>query len=139
MLAPDLDSIPDLERLLAAEVAGRDHLVAAAKLIAIVDPSHRGPGRYAGRTYFAPVDDSCWAHPFGENTSRMDVEEIIDRLYALPLEEFTPERNQAERELRKAGQPEQAEQVKALRKPTAAAAAVNHLVYGHRAQVEAFL
>jgi hypothetical protein len=69
----------------------------------------------------------------------MDVEEIIDRLYALPLKEFTQERNQAERELRKAGQGEHAEQVKALRKPSAAAAAVNHLVRAHRAQVEAFL
>jgi hypothetical protein len=46
-LAADLDSIADLERLLAAEVAGRDHLVAAANLIAVVDPSHRGSGRYA--------------------------------------------------------------------------------------------
>jgi hypothetical protein len=69
----------------------------------------------------------------------MDLEEVIDRLYALPLEEFTPERNRAAYELRKAGQREQAEQVKALRKPTAAAAAVNHLVYAHRPQVEAFL
>jgi len=69
----------------------------------------------------------------------MDVEEIIDRLYALPLEEFTRERNKVERELRKAGQREQAEQVKALRKPTAAAAAANHLVHAHRAQVEVFL
>jgi hypothetical protein len=43
---PDLDSIAHFERLLAAEVAGRDHLVAAAELVAIVDSSHRG-GRYA--------------------------------------------------------------------------------------------
>jgi hypothetical protein len=70
---------------------------------------------------------------------RMDVEEIVDRLYALPLEEFTRGRNQAERELRKAGQREQAEQVKALRKPTAAAAAANNLVHAYRAQVEEFL
>jgi hypothetical protein len=69
----------------------------------------------------------------------MDVEEIIDRLYALPLEEFTPARNQAERELRQAGEREQADRVKALRKPTAAAGAVNRLVRSHRAQVEAFL
>jgi hypothetical protein len=69
----------------------------------------------------------------------MDVEEIIGRLYSLPLAEFTPERNRAERELRKAGRREQAEQVKALRKPTAAAAAANHLVHAHRVQVEAFL
>jgi hypothetical protein len=42
LLAADLDSIPDFERLLAAEMAGRDHLAAAAELIAILDPSHRG-------------------------------------------------------------------------------------------------
>ena len=42
LLAAYLDSIPDFERLLAAEMAGRDHLAAAAELIAIVDPSHRG-------------------------------------------------------------------------------------------------
>jgi hypothetical protein len=69
----------------------------------------------------------------------VDVEELIDRLYALPLEEFTRERNAAERELRKAGQPEQADRVKGLRKPTAAAGAVNRLVRDHRARVETFL
>jgi hypothetical protein len=69
----------------------------------------------------------------------MDLEEIIDRLYALPLAEFTPERNKAERELRKSGQREQADRVKALRKPTAAASAVNQLVRSHRGQVEEFL
>lgn len=67
------------------------------------------------------------------------MDEISDRLYALPPEEFTHARNQAERELRAAGKREQAERVKALRKPTAAASAVNRLVRSHRAQVEAFL
>jgi len=69
----------------------------------------------------------------------MSVEEIIDRLYGLPLDEFTAARNQAERELRKAGERDQADTIKALRKPTAGAAAVNRLVRGHQAQVEAFL
>jgi hypothetical protein len=67
------------------------------------------------------------------------VDEIADRLYALPPEEFTPARNEAERELRQAGEREQADLVKALRKPSAAAGAVNRLVRSHRAQVEAFL
>lgn len=70
---------------------------------------------------------------------RMEIEELIDRLYALPLQEFTRERNQVERKLRKAGEREQAERVKSLRKPTAAAGAVNRLVRSHRAEVEAFL
>ena len=69
----------------------------------------------------------------------MSVDEIADRLYALPPEEFTRARNQAERELRKADEREQADRVKALRKPTAAAGAANRLVREHRAEVDAFL
>jgi hypothetical protein len=69
----------------------------------------------------------------------VSVDEIADRLYAIPPEEFTRARNEAERELRKAGEREQADRVKALRKPTAAAAAVNRLVRSHRSEVEAFL
>lgn len=69
----------------------------------------------------------------------MSVDEIADRLYALPPEEFTRARSQAERDLRAAGERERADRVKALRKPTAAAGAVNRLVRGHRVQVEAFL
>lgn len=67
------------------------------------------------------------------------MDEIADRLYALPPEEFTQARNQAERELRKAREREQADQVKALRKPTAGAGAVNRLVREHRSEVDAFL
>jgi hypothetical protein len=69
----------------------------------------------------------------------VSVDEIADRLYALPPEEFTLARNQAERELREAGEREQADRVKALRKPTAAAGAANRLVREHRAEVDAFL
>ena len=65
--------------------------------------------------------------------------DTIDRLYGLPLAEFTAARNAAAGELRKAGQREAADQVKALRKPTAAAAAVNRLVREHRGEVEQFL
>jgi chromosome segregation ATPase len=79
------------------------------------------------------------ARAVGENQRGMGIDEIIDRLYGLPLEEFTRERNQAERELRKAGESAQAEQLKSLRKPTAAAAAVNRLVRSHRDEVDAFL
>jgi hypothetical protein len=65
--------------------------------------------------------------------------ETIDRLYGLPLAEFTLARDQAARELREAGQREDAARVKALRKPTVAAAAVNRLVREHRGEVERFL
>jgi hypothetical protein len=66
-------------------------------------------------------------------------EEIGDRLYGLPPDEFTRARNEAASELRKAGRREEADQVKALRKPTAAAGAVNRLVHEHRSEVEKFL
>lgn len=69
----------------------------------------------------------------------MSIDEIADRLYGLPPDEFTQARNQAERELRKSGDREEADRVKALRKPSAAAGAVNRLVRSHRAEVEAFL
>ena len=69
----------------------------------------------------------------------MATDEIADRLYALPIEEFTSARNDAAAELRKEGRREEADEVKALRKPTAAAAAVNRLVREHRDQVEAYI
>jgi hypothetical protein len=49
-------------------------------------------------------------------------------LYGLPLDRFVPERGALAKELRKSGQPEQAEAVAALRKPSLAAWAVNQLV-----------
>jgi hypothetical protein len=69
----------------------------------------------------------------------MAIDEIADGLYALPVEEFTQARNEAATELRKAGRPEDAEEVKALRKPTAVAGAVNRLVRQHRDEVEEYL
>ena len=69
----------------------------------------------------------------------MAIDEIIDRLYGLPLAEFTAARNEAARGLRQAGEREAAERVKARRKPTAAAGAVNRLVREHRGEVEQFV
>ena len=66
-------------------------------------------------------------------------DETIDRLYGLPLAEFTQARDAAASDLRKAEQRETAAQVKALRRPTVAAGAVNRLVREHRAEVERFL
>src|SRR4051794_39628709 len=61
------------------------------------------------------------------------------RLYGLPLEEFTTERNALAAELRAAGDGAAAASVKALRKPTAAAWAVNQLVRAQPDLVEALL
>ena len=69
----------------------------------------------------------------------MDVEEIIDTLYGLPPAEFTRARDEAAAELRKAGRRVEADRIKELRKPTAAAAAVNRLVRDRRPDVEEYL
>jgi hypothetical protein len=69
----------------------------------------------------------------------VDVEAIIDGLYALPAAEFTAARNAAARELRQSGSRAEATRVAEQRKPTAAAAAVNHLSRSERRKVERFL
>ena len=65
----------------------------------------------------------------------MTVDEIINRLYGLPLAEFTAARNEAAAGL----SGDDRARVKALRKPTAAAGAVNRLVREHSDDVDAFL
>jgi hypothetical protein len=52
-------------------------------------------------------------------------EDAADRLYALPLEEFTAARNALAKELRSGGDREEAERVAALRKPSRPAWAIN--------------
>src|SRR3954452_24128244 len=66
-------------------------------------------------------------------------DERIARLYGLPLEEFTTERNALAAELQRSGDRECAAPVRALRKPTAAAWAVNQLVRAQPDLVEALL
>jgi succinate dehydrogenase/fumarate reductase flavoprotein subunit len=51
----------------------------------------------------------------------------IDRLYSLPLEEFTRERDELAKRLRKDGDADAAAAVKALKKPSVAAWAVNQV------------
>ncbi len=60
----------------------------------------------------------------------------IDELYGLPLDRFVPERTALARELRSAGQREEASEVAALRKPSVAAWAVNQLVRTQRKGVD---
>jgi hypothetical protein len=66
-------------------------------------------------------------------------QESDERLYSLPLEEFVSARDAAARELRKAGDRPEAERVKALRKPTVAAWAVNQLARRERMKLRALL
>lgn len=56
-----------------------------------------------------------------------DLERELDGLYGLPADEFTAARNELAKRLRSAGQAEEADEVKALRRPTAPAALVNRL------------
>ena len=51
----------------------------------------------------------------------------VERLYGLPLDEFTRERNEAASRLRKEGDADGAAKLKQLEKPTVAAWAVNQL------------
>ena len=60
----------------------------------------------------------------------MDVDEAIDHLYGLPLDRFTAERDELARRLRQEGARADGDRVKALRKPSIAAWAVNRVARG---------
>jgi hypothetical protein len=60
----------------------------------------------------------------------------LDRLYGLPLDEFTAARNELVTRLRKAGQADAAERVRALRKPSVAVWTVNQLARRHPDEIE---
>src|SRR3989440_3015544 len=64
-----------------------------------------------------------------------ELESELDRLYGLPLEEFTAARNELSTRLRKAGQAEAAESVRTFRKPSVAVWAVNQLARRHADEV----
>ncbi len=63
----------------------------------------------------------------------------LDRLYGLPLAEFTRARDVRARELRQAGEPEAAAEVKALAKPSLSAWTVNQLARREPLQVRALM
>jgi hypothetical protein len=62
-----------------------------------------------------------------------------DALYDLPLEEFTPARNELVRQLRRDGHRDEAAQVAELRKPSLSAWVVNRLARDRRDDVDALL
>jgi len=62
-----------------------------------------------------------------------------DRLYDVPLESFTEARNALASELKRAGRDDDAAEVRALRKPSAAAWAANQVARRHRRELDAFL
>src|SRR6266480_1213843 len=59
--------------------------------------------------------------------SMADFEADLDRLYQLPLNEFTAARDELVKRLRAEGERERAQEIKTLRKPTAAVWLVNQL------------
>jgi hypothetical protein len=69
----------------------------------------------------------------------LDVDKEIDRLYGLPPEEFVEERRRIERALRDEGRKPEADEVKALAKPTSAAWVVNQLAREERSGVDRLL
>ena len=69
----------------------------------------------------------------------MELEEEIDSLYAGPLDEFVRERDELARRLSREGDREAGARVKALRKPTVGAWALNQAVRSRRAETDALL
>jgi hypothetical protein len=69
----------------------------------------------------------------------MDLDEEIDRLYGTPLDEFVRERDELARRLTRAGDRDAAARVKALRKPTVGAWALNQAVRRRRVETDALL
>lgn len=69
----------------------------------------------------------------------MASDDDVDRLYGLPLEEFTAARNKLAAALKKEGKQEEADEVKNLRKPSISAWAVNQLARKERLQVRSLV
>src|SRR5205085_12613937 len=65
--------------------------------------------------------------------------DVVDRLYGLPLEEFTAQRDLAARELRRGGDREAAAELAKLPKPTPAAWTANQVARERPELVEALL
>src|SRR5438034_9907423 len=65
-----------------------------------------------------------------------ELESELDRLYGLPLDEFTAARNELATRLRKAGQADAAERVRELRKPSVAVWTVNQLARRYPDEIE---
>ena len=71
--------------------------------------------------------------------SKADFEGELDRLYQLPLNEFTSARDELVKQLRAQGEREKAQEIKALRKPTAAVWLVNQLARERQLDVQRLL
>jgi hypothetical protein len=88
-------------------------------------------------SYVGPVQDVGVADGRGPTDDVFD--DVVDRLYSLDPDEFVSSRDQAAKDLRAGGDASTAKAVKALRRPTVGAWAVNQLGRAHRSQLEDFL
>jgi len=68
-----------------------------------------------------------------------DLEEELDRLYGLPLDEFTPARNDLAKRLKRAGLADAAERVQSLKKPSVPVWLANQLARRHAEEVDALV
>jgi hypothetical protein len=93
------------------------------------DACQRGwfPPPRASRLGKAHVSLPAMSAPIAEDSSAEAVQRAADEVYGLPLPDFTRARNGLAQGLRKEGLRDEAEAVKALRKPTLAAWALNQL------------
>lgn len=64
--------------------------------------------------------------------NQKSAQDDVDALFQLPLQQFTAARNALATRLKKAGDPENAERIKSLVKPSVAAWTVNQLFWKHR-------
>jgi hypothetical protein len=71
--------------------------------------------------------------------SKAELEREVDRLYQLPLSEFTSARDQLAKRLRSEGERERADEVKKLRKPNAGVWLVNQLARERELDVQRLL
>jgi hypothetical protein len=69
----------------------------------------------------------------------MDLESELDRLYSLPLDEFTSERNSIAMAAKDDGKDDAAERIKALKKPSVGAWTLNQLAREHSDEIAELL
>jgi hypothetical protein len=69
----------------------------------------------------------------------VELDSEIDRLYGVPLDEFVRDRDELAKRLRREGEREAADRIKALRKPSAGAWALNQAVRRRRKETDALL
>ena len=98
----------------------------------------RGTTRTARRERLKPLSGRPW-NTLAVAAESKAVERAADELYGLPPAEFTRARDERAKQLRKEGDRKAADAVKALRKPTVAASAVNRLSRTRRKEVDRLL